>query len=446
MIDLSWLAENGPCKIFTAGQKIPCPGGTEKSERAMYILLVGRVDISGVGKKNQQTVSLFPGDVFGGKEYFTDIIENTYTAVVDSVVYVVSESSFNDLSWSQPDILFDILKAAYMPLGKPAAPATPAGAKAAGSAAGPLAAMGAARNAKAPGAAKAADAIKAAGSAEVAAAPGAQSDQHVKSEPQAPIPVVCEVFPEGHKLYPDIMKPEYKNLVFLKEYTCPYCKKQFTDYRIARSKLYESSPTRYDMRKYYTDFQPEWYEIVTCQSCLFSMFSNYFTEPKSVLKAKIENNLTSARASVLLDFDGDRTIDYVFTAHYLALICAEGYLTSARQLRAKLWGNLSWLYEDVEDDAMARFSAEKAAEAYETVYKETMLNPTQEQITCLSIAGMQHRAGVDNNMKRYLFTAKTLKDGDKIYAKLAEDFMEELNMSDEKDTSKESAVGRKKKK
>jgi hypothetical protein len=111
-------------------------------------------------------------------------------------------------------------------------------------------------------------------------------------------------------------------------------------------------------------------------------------------------------------------------------MCADGYLSLGRQIRAKLWGNLSWLYEDVEDDEMAKFAAGKAADAYETVYKETNLTPVQEQITCLSIAGMQYRAGMDNNLKKFLFTAKTIKMGDKTYAKVAEDFMYELGGKD----------------
>jgi len=36
---------------------------------------------------------------------------------------------------------------------------------------------------------------------------------------------------------------------------------------------------------------------------------------------------------------------------------------------------------------------------------------------------MQYRADVDNNLKKFLFTAKTIKMGDRTYAKLAEDFM-----------------------
>ena len=76
---------------------------------------------------------------------------------------------------------------------------------------------------------------------------------------------------------------------------------------------------------------------------------------------------------------------------------------------------------------MEKYCAEKAADAYEAVYMESKLTPVQEQITCLSIAGMQYRAGVDKNLKKYLFTAKTQKQGDRTYTKLAGDFMYELH-------------------
>jgi len=204
----------------------------------------------------------------------------------------------------------------------------------------------------------------------------------------------------------------------------------FKDFRVFRSKLYESSPTRYDLRKYFTDFQTEWYDILTCRSCYFSTFHTYFTYPKPIQKAKIEKEILEARAEIRLDFDAERNIDFVFSTHYLAILCSDGYPAMGKQIRAKLWGNLSWLYEDVNDEEMEKYAAEKAAEAYEQVYTESRLTPTQEQITCLSIAGMQHRAGIDKNLRKFLFTAKTLTAGDRTYSKIAEDFMYELKLEE----------------
>ena len=85
MIDIGWLVEQGPCKKFTAGMNIPCPGGSEPSQRAMYILLAGRVDVykkSAAGGR-QIVASLIKGDVFGGREYFINTEDCAYVAGED---------------------------------------------------------------------------------------------------------------------------------------------------------------------------------------------------------------------------------------------------------------------------------------------------------------------------------------------------------------------------
>jgi len=437
MIDIGWLVENGPCKKFQAGMIIPCPGGPALSKRAMYILLAGRVDVlkkSSAGG-SQIIMSLLKGDVFGGREYFTDVSDCTYVASIDSVVYVINDESFNDLSWSRPEILFDILRAAYTPLrkGTPTQVQAPAKAQmqtqAAAKAATPVPAAPVAPAAQVPAIQE--TPVNIIPPAQVPVSPPAQTQAPAPAAaaPAAPVSItVSGLFPEGHKQYPGITKPEFSSLIFPKDYKCPFCKAAFKDFRVFRSKLFESQPMRFDLKKYYKDFETEWYDILTCRSCYFSTFHNYFTDPKPVQKAKIEKELLTARAEVVLDFEAERNIDFVFTVHYISVLCADGYPSMGKQIRAKLWGNLSWLYEDVGDKEMELLAANKAAEAYEQVYTESRLTPIQEQITCLSIAGMQHRAGIDRNLKKYLFTAKTLSSGDKTYAKLAEDFMYELKM------------------
>jgi len=481
-MDISWLAEHGPCTGFKTGDTIPCPGGTDEASRSMYILLVGHVDVykSSAAGGMQKISTLISGDVFGGREYFTDVSDYKYVSGGSVVVYVITEDSFNDLSWSRPDILFDILRAAYLPLRKASA-TKPTATTALATATQAAAQQAATQQAAAQQAAAQQAAVKQAAAAKTAAptaatkkpatsennavvsatansanvtsgvAPksmkvdtsAAQSTETAPAAAQNPketpapsaaptgVLVAGSIFPEGHKNYPDFTAEMNMQLVFPKEYNCPFCKVAFKDFRVFRSKLYESQPMRYDLRKYYRDFVTEWYDVITCHNCLFSTFHNYFTDPKPIKKANIEKELEAVRAEILLDFDAERDINYVFTSYYLALLCSEGYPTMDKQIRGKLWGNLSWLYEDLGDEAMEKFSAAKAAEVYEQVYTETRLTPVQEQITCLSIAGMQHRAGIDNNLKRFLFNAKTHQMGDKNFAKIAEEFMYELKMDDE---------------
>jgi len=424
MIDVKLLLEQGPCKKLNTGDKIPCPG-MEDGKKCLYILLSGSIDIlkkSAAGGL-QKTSSIIEGDVFGGREYFAGVDDFTYVVSSNSVVFILTEDSFNDLSWSHPEILFAILGNAFMPARKPAAAvAPPAKPVATASPVKPQAAAPAAASPPAVAGGESAQNIRAEAQARVRASAAAAS-----GEPQV---MTGGIFPPGHKFYTDVEITINDKLIFPKEYNCPFCKKAFTDFRVFRSKLYESQPMRYDLRKYFTEFSTEWYDILTCHSCLFSTFHTYFTDPKPIKKADIEGEIASARAEVHIDFTAPRDINYVFTSHYLAMICAGGYPAMNKQIRAKLWGNLSWLYEDVKDEEMEKYCAAKAAEAYEQVYTESRLTPVQEQITCLSIGGMQHRAGLDSNLKKFLFTAKTMKTGDRLYAKLAEDFMYELKIDE----------------
>ena len=264
MIDIGWLAANGPCEEFQAGDIIPCPGGREVADRAMYILLSGKVEITTIGKRSSSPNLLFPGDVFCGREFFTGVAENEYTAAADSVVYLLSENSFSDLSWSQPDIVFELLRAAYAPQKKLAALSSSAPQK-------PVAVTAA--NTKTVQEKKRAQEAKAAqearGTQEVNTQQGSKTTQEAKgvqapktaqeikpdpkatrttaavakeqaaaSATQAGMSAGDSLFPQGHKMYPGITKPDYMRLVYAKEYVCPFCKKKFSDYKVFSSKLY----------------------------------------------------------------------------------------------------------------------------------------------------------------------------------------------------------------
>jgi hypothetical protein len=93
-------------------------------------------------------------------------------------------------------------------------------------------------------------------------------------------------------------------------------------------------------------------------------------------------------------------------------------------MTARLWANLSWLYEDAEDEDMARFAAKNAADAFGAVYSGERLTATQEQAVAMGAAGMLYRAGVEENLKKYLLDVKMNKAGSKIYTLLAEDLLD----------------------
>lgn len=228
-----------------------------------------------------------------------------------------------------------------------------------------------------------------------------------------------------HKGYLGITHPEYRQLVFEKEYTCPCCDKKFHSYRVFNSKLVNEKPPRYDLRQYYKNFEVEWYDIITCKYCYFSTFSSLFLEPKGFSGSAIVNKLKDARNELTLNFEQERDIEYVIATHYLALLTANAF-SSYRQLKARIWGNLSWLYEDTGDEEIAKTAALNAAEAYKTLYLESKLNALQEQHTSLTIAGMLYRVGELKDIKRWLLQAKRINNGKKQYVDLADDLIDML--------------------
>lgn len=413
MMNINWLLEQGPCKSFASGDVIPCPPVKADEPKAMYILLSGAVDVFGKSPVGgvRKVSSIIEGDVFGGREFFIGPTDLVYRASENSTVYVLTKDSFDDLSWSQPDILFEILHSAYLPPRQPSKTAAP-----------PPQTKPAVAPAPAPTATTAEPAVdRAAVQAKVAAVAKATKDGMTVSSLQLP----------GHKKYSSIALSVDEKIVTQRKYTCPLCKKEFSDFYVSRTKLRESKPMRYDLRRFYDGIIIEWYDLITCPHCYFTTFHTYFTDPKPLKKTEIEDYLIAARAELPIDFSAPRDINLVFTMHYLALLCCNGYPSLYRQIRAKIWGNLSWLYEDVLDTQLETAAAGKAAEAYENVYAEIRQSPTQEQIVCLSIAGMQTRAGVDRNLNRYVYTAKTMEMGDRTYVNIAEDFMNERGISDE---------------
>lgn len=205
-----------------------------------------------------------------------------------------------------------------------------------------------------------------------------------------------DLYLSGHRGYPGVHHPEYKNYLISVDYTCPHCHTSFKGSKILTSRLIpvrnEAEERRFDLRVSYRGFEAEWYEIITCPHCYFSAFENYFSEKKSLYKSRYETKLVRLCDGISMDFSGERDLDFVFTQHYLALICAQGF-TDWRQINARVWGNLVRLYQDAGEDELADIAERRALDAYQTVYMECELQPGQEQRLCLTVAGILYARG-----------------------------------------------------
>lgn len=443
-MDSNAFKESLQKRAFIAGQPII----DEEDNRVLYIVVSGKVDAYDTLANLIDSYSA--GRYFNARDFFFGDDEITFIAHTDTMLYAVETEALLYLLRAYPQIGYSLLLEAY---------ATPdelphiekrltalhipsvitqiqlalAGAKTIDnrSTEMPAAEYTAKRQAAAPVETAAMPVHAPAPMPITATVPNSSAHADaVSKEMAATEDMPGFAFPsyylKEHKGYPNITHPEYKKLVFEKEYSCPCCGTQFQDYRVFASKLITEKPLRYDLRQYHKDFQLEWYDIVTCRTCYFSTFSNLFLEPKNFSKSMIVGKLKEAQNECKLDFDKERDIEFVIASHYLALISAPAFLTHL-QIKARIWSNLSWLYEDTADEAIAKLAALQAAEAYEKLFTETKLGTSQEQYISLAVAGMLYRAGELKDIRRWLLQVKRIKDGKKQYVDLADDMVELLH-------------------
>lgn len=233
----------------------------------------------------------------------------------------------------------------------------------------------------------------------------------------------------GHKGYPGITHPDYKKYLISVECTCPNCQNKFRADKILLSRLIpirsDAEELRYDLRVSYNDFEAEWYELVTCPHCWFSSFENYFRESKTIYKSRYDTRLKSLYDCASIDFERERDLDFVFAQHYLALICAAGFSDSL-QIIARVWMNLIRLYQDADENELAKLAEEKTVEAYQKVYMECSLQAGQEQRLCLTVAGMLYARGEKKEARIWATKVRTSGGERSAYWHMAEQLIQDV--------------------
>ena len=436
MQGLKLLKESSAYKKVAAKESVICTDIFDESASAMYILLSGKIGAYSFisHKETNLEKTILPSGFFGARDFFTGNCDMQYIARELSGVYAVTKNSFAELAEYFPELIFEIYNAASAEPQPESRDSLIALARE-----NPDAAFDMLKSAYIG--AQAGGCVGDVSETSFAAAEFEKSEtpttdnnnEDLSSLPADPqqsgstyISQDSGIFPPNHKSYPGVTHPEFKKLTYIKEFKCIYCKKLFKTDKVFLSKLYESAPARFDMRKFYKAFKLEWYEIYTCPHCYYSTLASYYEDPRAVMNTVIEDKLIEAKDSLFLDFEAERDLDFVITQHYLTLLCAPANIPRKRQIAAKMWANLSWLYEDIEDKEMEMFACANAAKAYEAIYSEDRLTPAQEQVVCMTIAGMLYRAKIEENLKKYLLKVKSTREGKKVYVEMAENLQDAL--------------------
>ena len=371
-----------------------------------FIVISGRMQASGnAGEDVFRT-----GDAFALRGFFAPTDHGaTYTALEDTVLFVIADQTFDALAQAHPRVLYALLQAAYAPDAAAAPPAASID----------KAALRSTLQRRLDAAPTRPKTVQTPAAPQPPAAPSPPAAPLAPPSPTRPSPGAdaFALYPAGHKRY-GITHSEYTKFLYPKNFTCPQCGKPFQGQKIFLSKLFSSAPVRFDLRESYQDFNMAWYDVICCPHCYFSAFISTFAEPKHFNRTRLKDVLPRAKAAASLAFAQERDIDFVFTAHYLALVCTDAFLHHMH-LKARLWANLSWLYEDAGDEEMMRFAARQCADANEALYTAGNASPAQEQTLCLMLAAMRYRAGEKDSLRKWLYIAKTARGGKRTYADLA---------------------------
>lgn len=376
-MDLAIWARYARKRIYKTNDIIFPEGETDPYE--LFILLSGEAQIyKNYGKNNAVFLStITPGQIFGELSFFSGIPRNTTVIVTQDVIAIsIAKENYLELSRNSPEAAYQIAQMLS-------------------------------------------ERLDAANKTIIA----------LSNKEQGVPPVIdgltlldtkSSIFPKGHGSYPVVQPDIYKEYIVLMNKHCPVCDQPIEVYRQLTSKQKPYCAPDNDTRRYIIDFEPLWYNITTCPSCYFSMFDESFDKPKNLIQKDIGQKLEIVRKKILIDFSVPKTLDIVFAAYYTALLCSTYYI-NFKQIQARIWLELSWLYHIASDIQMCIFATEKAIGAYARLYLECSMSTESEQNCCLILGSLYQRMGDYDQALKYYYNAKTKKGGSRAYVKSADD-------------------------
>lgn len=229
------------------------------------------------------------------------------------------------------------------------------------------------------------------------------------------------LFPIMHKAV-DMKEPDtFADFLSPYNMVCPSCKNKFESKTVLTSKLRPANDEqqRADMRKKYINFEPIWYDVTSCPHCLFSAQTAYFSKSFDLAKSMYLSKLEDIKLKVNPDFTLPKTLEQVFISYYIALICSEG-MENTSQVKGRLWLQLSWLYDDINQPEMVKYAREQAYEFYLDFYSISVLDVASTQACCLILGSLAGQLDLYEEAMAHLYKVKSQRDGKPIYKLLAE--------------------------
>ncbi|MDD3268929.1 MAG: DUF2225 domain-containing protein [Syntrophomonadaceae bacterium] len=409
-MDVAALAKLGGVKkygidelFFNAGD----PG------HEMYIILRGRVGVylNSIDGFPIMVATLGPGDFFGEMSLLEGMPRSaTIGAIEDTIVLIINENNFEQVIAQQPGLAYRIMKGISGRLRQ--------------------------QN----------DEIKqlkqgAAVQTRTTSPTAAASPAPAGAEKASPPPVLdATLFPPGHKSYQLDAAATDDVLLFDRDVECPVCEQKFKVKNVRSSKL-RLDKVDNDLRQRFVDFEPLYYMVWNCPNCFYSNFNFEFKQVLEANKKLIIEKSKTLKGKFNLQFSSPRKIDEVFLTYYLMLQTFQVGKQDPSNA-AKVWLRLSWLYNDVNDEEMYRFSSQKALDLFKDSFFNARRDTSveQDQRMSLLLGELSLRVGEKVEALKFYRGAIARKGGNATINRQAEDRIRELKatMQEPEEESEES--------
>ncbi len=236
------------------------------------------------------------------------------------------------------------------------------------------------------------------------------------------------IFPDWHtnKCEHTFAPETYSSYLMTKHYTCLYCDKDFQAKTTSISQLrLISGRLNCDLRRKYSDFEPLWYDIITCPHCYFTTYEDYFKRNIRINKMSVVKDLVTVKHNIFLDFREPRTLYKVFVRYHLAMACAKAFEDKIKVL-SKVSVDLYRLCEDLDDKELVSETLRFAITNMKKYVDETILDPKREQVSLMILGSLFHKANDLDSAYHYLYMAKFIRDGNIIYHQIISAELEEV--------------------
>ena len=406
LIDIETLKDSSLLRSYKTGTMF-CRDGVGND---MYILVTGKVAV--INSRNRRMAAVIgPGDFFNEFLVFSDEQVHVNTvALTDVTALPISKFGMAGFAAEEPRLAFELMRAMYERFNAlndeyetvtghrwapkmPAEPEVPA----------------APSISNAPASRRKPDDVF-----ESAPEPADEGAGVFESAPESkPVPVPaqgarshddCALFPEGHTgKYELKLVPADNTRMCEIDYTCPVCGSGFKGLKILTSRL-GASTSDPDTRRHYKNFDPIYYEVVTCPFCLFSALASMFNTVEDVRTDFLEDLQIYHNADFKFGTEPDTAA--VFAGYYLALICAPQSFSKPQLIEASMLHRLAWMYHDCGDKAMEETYIHKALDRYLRGYVELDMSADKEVQLCSIIGELSFETGNLKDAKNYYYKAK----------------------------------------